>query len=369
MRHRDDDLEPFREDPVVKALTSPGTEAELADEAQAVAAFKGAVPPQRQRRSAARVATISTAGVLVLAVSGGVAAAYTSNLPDSWQAKLYNDLPSLHFPKPKAQPAPVVASTPPAPVSSTPSAPVPSRTPSPPASTSPMPTASVGTSAPASPRITATLPGVGGTATASAASSPTSVPTPTHVPGGGVTVAMTVAPGTRVPVGTPLTVKGELTATDGGDVANRRVVLVERIVGVPGRQRLGTARSDENGAVSFSVPAVERNVRLVLRARRHAHSTATRVVVIPLIHVQVASTAQGATSATVTMTVNGAQPGDVVVVRGANGSRQQAKLDASMTATFAVPASPSRQMHYRALIPRTRAHAAHSLAFYVPASG
>src|SRR4051812_26798120 len=102
MRHRDDDLSPFREDPVVKALTAPATEAELAGEADALAAFRGEAPATpRRRRSGARVATGATVAVLTLGVSGGVAAAYTANLPDSWQEKVYKQFHSIGVPAPK----------------------------------------------------------------------------------------------------------------------------------------------------------------------------------------------------------------------------------------------------------------------------
>jgi hypothetical protein len=93
--------------------------------------------------------------------------------------------------------------------------------------------------------------------------------------------------------------------------------------------------------------------------------------VIPVIHVAVAGMNAGATSTSVTVSVNGAQAGDVVIIRPAGQSTggQRGKLDSALTTAFAVTASQSQEIHYVALIPSTSTHGAHSLAFYVPASG
>ncbi|HWC36188.1 MAG TPA: hypothetical protein VG650_15385 [Mycobacteriales bacterium] len=367
MRHRDDDLSPFRDDPVVKALTGPATEAELADEPQALEAFRAAVPQRRRRRPAARIASTTTAAVLVVAVSGGAAAAYTSNLPDSWQQKLHTELHVIGVPAPHhhksapPSPAPVVA----APTESLPPTPAPARTgvvtPTPRSTPS-----SVPSSVPPSPRVSSTLPVT--VPTPSATPTPTPTPSTTPSPASGAQLTMAVSPGTRVTVGTPLTVSGTLKAAGGTAVANRWVALAERVVGQPGWHRVGAVRTNADGAVTISAPAVQRNVRLLLRSRGHVRSPVTKVVVIPLIHLEVAPASAGARTTTVTMTVSGAEAGDVVAVRNRAGNRQM-RLDASLTATFTVPASQFRTLHYRAVVLRTKAHAAHALPFYVPPSG
>ncbi|HVT64598.1 MAG TPA: hypothetical protein VHD81_05550 [Mycobacteriales bacterium] len=374
MRHRDDDLSPFREDPVVKALTAPATEAELAHEPDALAAFRGAspVPPQR-RRSAARVATGTTVAVLTLAVSGGVAAAYTANLPDSWQQKVYKQFHSIGVPAPKhhttsattsapptiAAPAPSTVTTP-SPSSTRAGTPKPTKTPTtePSATTSPQPTSS----------LPVTVPTPAETAPTSPTTSPTASEAPAPAPGGQLQIR--VSPGNRVSAGTQLTVAGKLTAPDGTPVAGRRVALVERVAGAPGRQRLATGVTAANGEVTITGPSAERNLRLVLRAGHHVRSEVQRIVVIPTLNIQVPSTPPGATAVTVTIMVSGGQAGDVVVVRGP-GARdgRRATIDSSLRTTFTLPVSQTQSLHYRAIVHRTRVHAGHSLAFYVPASG
>lgn len=376
MRHHDDDLSPFRDDPVVQALTGPATEAELAGEADAVAAYRDAVPASAQRRrSAARVATGSAVAVVTLAVSGGVAAAYTASFPDSWQQKLHTEFHAIGVPAPKHH-----KSTPPRPTSPAVAAPAPSLTPVPapphtgagtpqPRSTPTTVSSSATTPSPAS---TPSLPVAIPTPTVSSPETPTPTPTPTESrpPVAGGQIQISVAPGTRVAVGTQLTVSGKLTAADGTAIANRRVVLVDRVVGETGRQRVGSARTDASGEVTISGPSVQRNLRLLLRAGRGVRSQVERVVVVPLIHVEVPATPAGATAVTVSVAVSGAQAGDVVILRGP-GARdgRRGTLDGSLATTFTVPVSQTSALHYRVFVPRTNAHAAHALAFYVPASG
>jgi hypothetical protein len=374
MRHRDDDLSPFREDPVVKALSAPGTPAELAGEAEAVAAYREAVAapvPMQRRRSAARVATGGTVAVLVLGLSGGVAAAYTNNLPDSWQKTVYKQFHSIGVPSPKpAKPAPPAALPPttpaPAPVQS--SAPTPAHTvgkSEPHASPSPS-----ATKVTASPSPTASVPVVVPTPTVS--TSPTASPTPTSsepppaVDRGRLQIQVSAA---RVSAGAALTVTGTLTDPGGNPIANRHVALIEHIVGEPGRHRVGSGTTSSAGQVTIDSPPAQRNMRLVLRSGR-IHSPAQRVVVTPILHVEVPATPVGATALTIVVSVSGALPGDVVVIRGhGDGPGQQASLSSSLQATFTLPVSQSRQLHYRAVVERTRSHAAHSLKFYVPPSG
>ncbi len=373
MRHRDDDLEPFREDPVVRALTGPATPQELAGEADALAAYREAVPvPQQRRRSAARIATGASVTVLVVGLSGGVAAAYANYLPDSWQQKLHDEVHSIPAPEKKA-PKPPVALNSPTPI--TPSQPAPTPTVIASSPDEPSPTATPTASHTPSPSTSPTLPiGVpsasvtpSATPTISPTTTPTASPPPTAAAG---QVAITVTPGRQVTYGTQLTVKGALTDAAGNPIADRRVVLVERFPGQPGRHRAGVARTSVTGEVTFTAPPVHRNVRLVLRAGHHLRSAAQQVVVVPIIHVEVPPTAPGETSVTVRVAVAGGQQGDALVIRGP-GARDlhRATLDASGSTTLSLPASPSQTVHYRAVVRPTRAHGGHELAFYVPPTG
>ena len=369
MRHRDDDLEPFREDPIVQALTAPGSPAELAGQADAVAAYSAAAPvPPHRRRSAARVATGTTVAVVVLGVSGGVAAAYANYLPASLQQKLHDKVSSIPAPT-KSTPAPVAVPTPTQFATTTPTyTPTHNAAGSSPPHSSQSPTPSA---TPATPPPTASVPvvvpsaSVSATVSASATPTPTSTVAPPPVTAG--QLGITVSPASRVTVGTQLAVTGTLTDANGNVVADRRVALIERVVG-GSRQRLGVARTSAEGEVTFAVPAVQRTARLVLRSGR-VHSPIQRVVVIPIIHVEVPPTAAGQTSVTVSVSVTGGQAGDVVVLRAAGARTASGTLDGALHTTFTVPVSQSQATHYRVVVQRTRAHAAHSLAFYVPPSG
>src|SRR5690349_886758 len=83
-----DDLAGWADDDLVRALRAPGTAAELADQEQYVAAFRGAHRSNVRslpRRAAGRLGAGGTAVVITVALSSGVAAAYTGHLPDPVQ--------------------------------------------------------------------------------------------------------------------------------------------------------------------------------------------------------------------------------------------------------------------------------------------
>jgi hypothetical protein len=372
MRRRDDDLSRFRDDPVVKALSGPATPAELAGEAEALAAFRAAAnsaPPLR--RSAARVAASGTAAVVIVGLTGGVAAAYTDHLPDSAQRTLHNALGSIGVPAPKHHHAhlasPATTAQPPA------SAPVPV-----PASTSASPEASRSPAVTTPTATASSSPTAGVTTTPSPSLTPTetseSTPTPTAPVGvgplAGATLAISVS-APKVTVGGSVIVTGRLVGADSAPVADRRVGLRYRQVGVPEWRRLGPQQTASDGSVRFTLSGIDHNLRLALHSGRHLHSTVAQVRVVPIITVNVPPPVAGARSTTITVKVAGAQPGDVVTVRRPGGRKgsQDATLDRTLTVTFTVPESQRRNLHYRVFVGRTKAHAGHSLPFYVAASG
>ncbi len=85
---QEDDLEPWAEDDLVRALRAPASPGELAQQQAYVAAYRHEMGPGAaagpRSRAARRLAAGGTAVVLV-ALSGGVAAAYTGNLPQPMQ--------------------------------------------------------------------------------------------------------------------------------------------------------------------------------------------------------------------------------------------------------------------------------------------
>ena len=83
-----DDLAPWADDDLVRALRAPGTATELADQERYVAAFRetrGSTVRSLPRRAAGRLGAGGTAVVVTVALTSGVAAAYTGRLPDPVQ--------------------------------------------------------------------------------------------------------------------------------------------------------------------------------------------------------------------------------------------------------------------------------------------
>ena len=83
MTARDD-----QHDDLVRALRAPGTATELADQERYVAAFRAASTSRVRslpRRAVGRLGAGGTAVVVTVALSSGVAAAYTGHLPDPVQ--------------------------------------------------------------------------------------------------------------------------------------------------------------------------------------------------------------------------------------------------------------------------------------------
>src|SRR4029079_18281004 len=88
--HESDDLARWADDDLVRALRAPGTTAELSQQEQYVAAFResrgtSARVRSLPRRAAGRLGAGGTAVVLTVAMTSGVAAAYTGHLPDPVQ--------------------------------------------------------------------------------------------------------------------------------------------------------------------------------------------------------------------------------------------------------------------------------------------
>jgi len=98
----------WEDSPLVRALRAPGTPAELAGEERIVAAFRAT--SRRRLGVVRRLGTGGTAAVAIIALSGGVAAAYTNRLPDPVQRIAHTTLAKVGVPAP--QPMPLVAAPP-----------------------------------------------------------------------------------------------------------------------------------------------------------------------------------------------------------------------------------------------------------------
>ncbi|HTW20820.1 MAG TPA: hypothetical protein VME70_11490 [Mycobacteriales bacterium] len=366
MRRRDDDLTAWSDDPVVRALTAPGTDSELAGEEMALAAFRATAQPRTRRRFAGRLGVGGSALTVAIAFSGGVAAAYTAALPTSVQhvmnvvggwagipapthsshghAGHHNKhgssgsgqqgaatVPTTAIPVPSsANPQPTTSAShhaAPKPAGRSKSSP-PAGASSPPASTSPAPT-------------------------------PTSTPTPTPTPTLSTPVPASITitlSATKVAVGGSVSVVGHLATSSGAPVAGHRIWLIERLPGQSTVAEVDSGLTGADGSVTLTASDLTQSVRLRLLAGGGVRSAPVLVVVLPTLGV---ATSPAGSSYVVTVTATGAEAGDPVLLqrRTAAGwvAVTQTQVDSTGGAEFSVPI-PQRAIRYRVILPRTSAH-------------
>ena len=345
----DDDLTPYDSWPLVAALRAPATPAELAGQDQALAMFRAARPGVRGRTL--RRLGLSGAGIVLgLGLTGGVAAAYTTGLPDPMQNALHSAI------KPFGVPAPPTAHTRRlrqqlrrarelAGLRGTaqhrhPLGPVPRHREN---------------ETTALPPTRASMPG---------APAPSSSPTSAAAP-----ASLSATPSTTVvPVHSGLVVSGRL-ARGGSGLSDRPVYLAELAPGTSGWRRVAAGRTDSDGAVSLTVPALTSNVRLRLVSESGVTSRQIPIAVVPALSVTLARS-QGQRVATVT--ADGGVAGDDLVLLRRNGTAwtkvAATTLDGSSSGTFTVPGPGSTRVRYRVRLPATGRHAA-AFADFVVAAG
>jgi hypothetical protein len=313
---------PDEQDALLRALSAPGSAAELAEEERYAAIFRSArdasgpgdlgpdedssdavVLLSRRSRTPRRILAGGAAAAALAIATGGVAAAYTGNLPDPIQ-----DLAHHVIGAPASQPSslpqsggtrPVPRAHPPAP--SAPGTPAPPAVPrghhprhpghprhhaSPPATpgTTPPP------SAPATP-----------TTGAGAGATPKPRPVVT-----GVSIAGTSH---RADVGGRVVLTGRVSAT-GGIPARRQKVVLEQRLG-KGWQRVAAGLTDAQGTVSLRTPPLQRTASFRLRSAA-VHSGSWRVAMHPLL---TASASTQKRVAVVTVRAQGGDAGDRVTLR------------------------------------------------------
>jgi hypothetical protein len=171
----------------------------------------------------------------------------------------------------------------------------------------------------------------------------------------------------RLHAGESVTISGQLLTATGTPVVDREVALVDHFPGQPGWKRFEALPTTITGDVSFTVPDLVRNARFALRAGGRVHSTIVHVAVMPTITPSVAQAEDGARTTTVTVTVVGAQTGDVVVLNryGTHRITRIAELGATGQATFTIPVPLQRTVHYRLFVRRTAAHTAAGAWFVI----
>jgi hypothetical protein len=377
----DDDLEMWDDDPLVRALRAPGSSAELAGEDDALAAFRSAVPRRSRRRLARRMGTGAGTLAVAVALSGGVAAAYTHTLPDpvqrvahSWFGEIGVGAPTAgraapaHRSRPHSGhgPGSPVAPIAPGTTASTSHGSSPNQAASPVASAKPV---TKSTPRPAGQPPRSAQP------TASAAPTPVASPTPTPTPSSSTRPRLVPAAvsGTvsaqRVPAQATVTLSGRLTTRSGAAVADRRVIAQWRPAGQHQRwSPIGSARTDSGGYVTFTTPALSRSTRLRLKApHRRVHSPVSTVIVVPTVE---ASVSRNGKFYDVSITSTGLQPGDTVILaRRLHGHRTvvgRVSVDGSGTARLTIAVPKHKNVTYHVLTRRTVSHAAARTTFVAP---
>jgi hypothetical protein len=332
----------------VRALRAPGDASELADEQRFVAAFAQTQGPPASvasipRRVVRRLGAGGSAVIVVAALSGGVAAAFTGNLPDPVQQFAHEVLGA-----PAPEPAPAVdakrrtAHSPSLRDRSAPATPAASPTVTP-ATASASPS---GTPAPSpSPDASDSLPSTGtsgeptGGSTAEPSDEPSTQPTPPAVAPSAVSVS---GRSHLVEYGASLTLVGQLTTTSGDPVAGHRVALQVR--DAAGWRRVTVLLSDAAGQATASTEPVTGLARYRWRAGNGVHSAVWRVRIKPTL---AASYVSNPDTTTIDVACVGAKPGDQVLlyalVRRVPTLVGSANVGDAGGASFSVPTPPRRR--------------------------
>jgi hypothetical protein len=366
MTEHDDDLAAWDDDDLVRALRAPGTATELADQERYLAAFRDAGRSNVRslpRRAAGRLGAGGTAVVVTVALTSGVAAAYTGHLPDAVQQIAHTVI---------GAPAPAVEGRhhpdasgphggPLAPGSTEPAAP---------SSTAPggstgTPSSSGGSVVPGASTSPSDHPGTGHVSQAAGgrpSGGPTAAPTtspsssPSSSSGGAATAMSMSAPTHRVGVGQALTLTGVVTDVAGAALPGHPVVLQVR--GPRHWRRVAETTSDDTGVVSAVTPAITRSGRFRWRADRGVTSTPWLVRMVPTLAV---SADVGGATTTITATAQGSTSGDrIQLYRHAAGHPaliRRAQLSDSGSAAMQV-ATPRRHATYVVRLLPTKRHAA-----------
>lgn len=358
---RPDDLSTWEGDDLVRALRTPGTATELADEERYLAAFRdagGSTVRSLPRRAAGRLGAGGTAVVVTVALTSGVAAAYTGHLPDPVQQIAHTvigapapDGDGRHRPDasgPRVGPESAGSGGP-----ST--APSNSATSGPTSGPAGGPTGS-GSSSPSAAGHHHRRGQVGASSGPSdgPSSGPTSTPTGSS---GGAASAMTMsAPTHRVDLGQTVTLTCLVTDASGAALAGQPVVLQAR--GPRHWRRVLDTTTDSSGLAAATTPAITRTVKLRWKADRGVTSTPWLVRMVPVVAV---TADVGGTTTTLAAAAQGSAPGDRVQVYRHLAGRtvlvRRARLDASGSASIAVR-TPRRRATYAVRLLPTRRHAA-----------
>ena len=351
-----DDLAPWADDDLVRALRAPGTATELAEQEQYVGAFREAgrsTVRSLPRRAAGRFGAGGTAVVVTVALTSGVAAAFTGNLPDPVQQVAHSvigapapDTDARHH---GAASGPHGHGVAPSTDPSATSAPTDGPTDSPSSSTG------VPTSSPSGDhdRPAGSDPGHDGPSN-DPSSGATSPPTTTS---GASASAMTMsAPAHRVGLGQTLTLTGLVTDVAGEPLPGQAVVLQVR---GPRRWRpVVETTADASGLATAVTPAITRSARFRWHADHGIASTRWLVRMVPTLTL---SADVGGSRTTLAVATQGARAGDRFQVfrhlAGRAALVRRGRVDTSGTAAVSV-LTPRRHATYVVRLLPTKRHAA-----------
>ncbi len=346
-----DDLAAWADDDLVRALRAPGTATELADQEQYVAAFREAGDSSVRslpRRAAGRFGAGGTAVVVTVALTSGVAAAFTGHLPDPVQQVAHS---VIGAPAPDTEgrhhaSGPRTHGVPPSTGSTEPST-DPSTSTSPQAPSSP--TASGDDDRPG------TTQSHGDDAPSDSPSSGATSP-PTTSSGGSASAMTVSAPTHRVGLGQTLTLSGLVTDDTGTPLAGHTVVLQVR--GPRHWRPVVETTTDTTGLATATTPPVTRSTRFRWHADRGVSSTRWLVQMVPVLSL---TADVGGSRTTLTLTSQGTRAGDRFQVlrhlAGRTAPVRRARVDASGSASVSV-LTPRRHATYAVRLLRTRLHAA-----------
>jgi hypothetical protein len=305
-----DDEELWRTDPLVQALRAPGSPAELAREAEFVAAFRTAQPRGSVRRLVGRVGIAATATMTTVVLTAGVAAAYGRVLPAPVQRLAHSVLGPVGVQAPHPAHHPKRSTVKTAAPKNDQTTTVPPRSGASPVTKPPSATSSSTPAATTTPSPTGTPSGTAG-APIPDPGSPTSTPTDSTTPTRRVSAAVSIdASSNQVVVGSAVTISGVVTDADGRVLRHRTVRLQAHAHGEPWATVIKgvTAR---DGSVELTSADLDRTTVFRLRTAHGVHSVLAHVLVQPSVSASVTSSG-GASSFAVT--VIGGQPGDRVKI-------------------------------------------------------
>lgn len=350
--HTDDDLAEWADNDLVKALRAPGLDDELTEEQRFLAAYRetagasSGAPAGPLRKptsiSARRLGAGGTAVVVAVALSGGVAAAYTGNLPDPVQQFAHTVIgapaPEPETPRARSGPEGDDRHGPSSPAATGSTSPVvPSTSPTPSTSPKPSPTGGGHSGRPSD--APSSRPAAGDPS-GSPSSTPSSSPPPAPDPPAAVSMS---AASHTVGYGTTMSLAGHLTTADGSPVAGHRIGLL--IHDASGWSVvLKTTTDDAGDVVTLSRPVTGLQ-RYRWRVHGHVRSEGWRVRVDATL---AASADAGSTTTAISASAVGAHAGDTVELYRWLGGQPtmvgQAAVNDAGQATFEVPTPKRRKV-------------------------